>query len=1553
MKIKLLFLLLFTTLLSFAQNPADVDYNFGPEPGFGGPIQSIVIQPDEKIIIGGGFKTYHGAIENCLIRLNSDGTKDTSFDIGTGITGLSPAVTSIILQPDGKIIVGGAFNKYKESLQKNLIRLNSDGTKDNSFHIGTGFSSNINSMALQPDGKIIVGGDFWEYQEMKKAYLVRLNSDGSLDNSFNIGTGFDRPVKSIILQPDGKIIVGGSFQNFQNTPQKNLIRLNSDGSKDTSFDIGTGFSVNSEYDVSSVASSALQPDGKILMGGGFNTYQGTSQNGLIRLNSDGSKDNSFNNENGFDTRSYISEITIQSDGKILLGGSFKYQGSSKSGLIRFNSNGSKDTSFDTGTGFDTYYSVSVFSICQQPNGKILVGGQNKSYQEITQNGLIRLNSNGSKDMSFNKTEGFDFPIYSVTLQSDGKILAGGEFTTYNGASQNKLIRFNPDGSKDLSFNPEIIFKYYVNSITLQTDGKILIGSASSSLIRLKSDGSKDNSFKTGAIINHKDKIVLQSDGKILVCNRYPNQEFREGLIRLNPDGSNDNSFNVGNLFGSGDIFSLVLQSDGKILAGGYFTTSNGAVQNYLIRLNEDGSKDNSFNIGSGFNSGVLHLNLQNDQKIIVNGSFSNYQGTNTNGLIRLNSDGSIDTSFVVEEGNSGKIASIQNDGKIIITRNDLIRLNSDGSKDNTFDIKTGFNDLVYSTVLQADGQLLVFGEFTSYQDNQSAHLIRLKGTNIKTTMDAKTTQTRVTCNVGSNGSASVSVSGGKSPYSYLWSNGATTANITGLTTGNYSCTITDSELATITKNFTITSIIDIQKPTITAPADKTANISTSNCTATGITLGTPITTDNCSVASVTNDAPTSFPLGNTTVTWTVRDVSNNIATAIQIVTVKDITKPTITAPANKTVNISTSNCTATGVLLGTPVTADNCTVTSVTNNAPTTFPVGNTTVIWTVKDSSNNTATATQIVTVKDVTKPTITAPPTVIINTDSNGTATGIILGTPTTADNCSVAYVTNNAPTTFPVGNTTVTWTVKDASNNTATATQIVTVKDAALTTLIPDINFEKKLIALGIDSGVADGKVLTSSISSLTSLDVSFTSITNLTGIQDFVALQNLNCNYNKITSLDFSKNIALISLDCSDNYVLTSLDLSQNSALTSLKCNGNYSLTTLNTSKNLNLTALECYNVKLTTLDVSKNTSLSTLRCFNNQLTTLDVSKNTALKVLNCYSNQLSAINISNNIALDTLNCNSNKLMSLDISKNINLKRLQCSGNKLISLNLKNENNTKLHNSTFLFNPNLVCIQVDDKNYSDTNWSLIKDASASYSEDCDAPLILASNNFTIESKGETCLNQNNGEISISAKANYNYIATINGTKHPLINNSLKISNLAPAVYNVSITITGEIFEQNFTLTIPKGVTITAKSSVSSQLAAIEITEGTAPYKIFINGEEQFETASDTFSVEVNTGDFLEVKTAKACEGIYLKEINSDLFESVLAHPNPTNGKFDIEIPNSIKKVNIELYTMDSKIISKETYTPVDGRIPFNIENQASGVYIAKIYLDHPKYLKIIKK
>lgn len=244
-----------------------------------------------------------------------------------------------------------------------------------------------------------------------------------------------------------------------------------------------------------------------------------------------------------------------------------------------------------------------------------------------------------------------------------------------------------------------------------------------------------------------------------------------------------------------------------------------------------------------------------------------------------------------------------------------------------------------------------------------------------------------------------------------------------------------------TCNFTIT-VLDTVKPTITCPAAVAVNTS-AGCSALNVVLGTPVASDNCGSVTVTNNAPSSFPLGITNVVWTATDASGNKRTCIQTVTVTDNTPPSITCPADR---IATANagCAASSVNLGTPVTADNCAIASVSNNATSSYTLGVTTVTWTVMDNAGNTNTCTQHVTVTDITPPTLSCPPTVQVAANNGCNATGVNLGNPVAADNCDVVSLTNDAPSTFPLGTTTVTWTAADISGNTATCTQTVKVTD-----------------------------------------------------------------------------------------------------------------------------------------------------------------------------------------------------------------------------------------------------------------------------------------------------------------------------------------------------------------------------------------------------------------------------------------------------------------------------------------------------------------------------
>ena len=342
-------------------------------------------------------------------------------------------------------------------------------------------------------------------------------------------------------------------------------------------------------------------------GGSFSTYNGSSANGFVKLNTDGTIDNTFSVGTGFDlsnNQDAIQTISVQNDGKILVGGQFtSYNGTSRSGIIRLNSDGTVDNGFNIGTGFDG----AVLTIKVQPNGKILVGGGFNNYNGVSHNGIVRLNSDGTVDSTFIVGSGVDGVTYEIAIQPDGKILLVGGFSSFNGG----VARLNSDGSVDntiqVTTNPNL--QGYIFTLGLQTDGKILIGGT---------------------------------------FNFYFNLS-RNRLVRLNSDATIDNTFNIGDGFDQ-TVEVIKVQYDGKILVGGSFTEYNRTSFNKIIRLNVDGTVDSSFTIGTGFSNSVFDLKIQDDGKIIVIGQFNSYNGTSCNGIVRLNSDGSVDSGFTIGTG---------------------------------------------------------------------------------------------------------------------------------------------------------------------------------------------------------------------------------------------------------------------------------------------------------------------------------------------------------------------------------------------------------------------------------------------------------------------------------------------------------------------------------------------------------------------------------------------------------------------------------------------------------------------------------------------------------------------------------------------------------------------------------------------------------------------------------------------------------------------------------------------------------------------------------------
>jgi len=284
-----------------AQTPTPDDF----DPGANSYVYSLAVQADGKILVGGQFTTLGGRTRNYLGRLNADGTLDTAFNPGAG-----SFVYSLAVQADGKILVGGQFTTLGGQPRNHLGRLNADGTLDGGFNPGA--DQVVRSLAVQADGKVLVGGGFSTLGGQPRNCIGRLDADGTLDSGFNPGAGGWHPqpwVASLAVQADGKILVGGGFTTLGGQTRNCIGRLNADGTLDSAFNPGAGVSV---------FSLAVQADGEILVGGAFSTLSGQPRNKIGRLNADGTLDSAFNPG----ASGYVNALAVQPDGKILLGGEF-------------------------------------------------------------------------------------------------------------------------------------------------------------------------------------------------------------------------------------------------------------------------------------------------------------------------------------------------------------------------------------------------------------------------------------------------------------------------------------------------------------------------------------------------------------------------------------------------------------------------------------------------------------------------------------------------------------------------------------------------------------------------------------------------------------------------------------------------------------------------------------------------------------------------------------------------------------------------------------------------------------------------------------------------------------------------------------------------------------------------------------------------------------------------------------------------------------------------------------------------------------------------------
>jgi uncharacterized delta-60 repeat protein len=382
------------------------------------------------------------------------GSVDGTFDPGSGgYGGLSGGVISLAVQADDKVVVGGDFSAYDGYARNNIVRLGTNGYVDLSFDPGQGTDAPVSTVLISQGGKVLIEGGFEAYNGTARAGICRVNGDGSLDTSFDPGTGIGseweyRWISAMAVQSDGKILLAGQFHSYDGVAVRNVARLNVDGSLDGTFDPGSGPRGSLANTAEEVADIALLPDGKIIIVGSFDTVDGISRNGIARLLADGTLDTAFDPGAGAD--GLVRSVAIQDDGRVVIGGQFEtVNGRATSGIARLNSDGSVDTDFVVGSGTESsglMFPPGVYCLLIDQSGRAVVGGCFSTVDGVPRRCLTRLNTDGSLDSTFDPgsgTTGADFGqdiVNCLGIDSEGNIFVGGYFEQYDNQDRRGIAR---------------------------------------------------------------------------------------------------------------------------------------------------------------------------------------------------------------------------------------------------------------------------------------------------------------------------------------------------------------------------------------------------------------------------------------------------------------------------------------------------------------------------------------------------------------------------------------------------------------------------------------------------------------------------------------------------------------------------------------------------------------------------------------------------------------------------------------------------------------------------------------------------------------------------------------------------------------------------------------------------------------------------------------------------------------------------------------------------------------------------------------------------------
>lgn len=616
-------------------------------------------------------------------------------------------VNAIARQPDGKIVVSGEFVEIGGAFRNRLVRLHPDGSVDDSFDPGSGLAGGLAfSLGLAADGKVLLGGAFFEVNGVRRPHLARLLPDGKPDPAFNPGTGPNGTVSQLAVQQDGNVVMIGAFSEVNGISRSSVARLNADGNVDATFDPAVPVGQSERIEALLAESVAIQPDGKFLVGGRFIPENGEYFVGLIRFNPNGSLDNTFRAE--------------------VEGGSGR-----------------------------------ILTIALHEDGRIVIAGSFTNVNSLPRRNLARLLPDGSTDGTFTVGEITDRSVRAIAALADGSVVIGGSFTNVAGLPVGGLAKLTASGAIDPAFTVDASQRRVVNAIIPMDQGRLLVGSTpvlsalqpASPLERLDATGARDSSFSFGTArsVGRVFSMVATPDDKILLGGTFDwvNGSRRVGIARLQADGSLDESFNPAAAAGdqSPSVTLVAVQADSKVVFYTVAVATNGTRRHIIARLHANGSLDSTFQIGEGPDNPVRALAITGDQHIVAGGDFRKFNGQSASAIVRLLPDGSLDGTFVPTLQSNAIVTGIASaaEGKVLIsgaylgpTPNlRLARLETNGSFDSTFGPPPILSVTGSTLATTSDGRILVAGFFRDLPGHPGLRtVVRLTAYgNLETTID--------------------------------------------------------------------------------------------------------------------------------------------------------------------------------------------------------------------------------------------------------------------------------------------------------------------------------------------------------------------------------------------------------------------------------------------------------------------------------------------------------------------------------------------------------------------------------------------------------------------------------------------------------------------------------------------------------------------------------------------------------------------------------------------------------------------------------------------------